>query len=177
MIEPARIAAELHAIADKVERDGPAAWKNAAEWTRPGQPPTRGERGGGIEEGVCSDDRAAERRDDARASKMLKRMQSDAAEAIARLTSLLNRIEECAKPGSNNLATREKQATQIAADGWCVSCWRAGGLVEIATRPTGEAYYRDRCRTCGTHRAETGEDPPLEHVRARLDGKRVRVKA
>ncbi len=176
MTEPVQLATELRRVADLIAKDGPAAWRNAADWTRPGQPPSRGERGGGHGDDE-PDDRVAERRDDARAAKMLRRMQTDAAEALVRLNSLVHRIEECARPGKVHLAAREKQSTQVALDGWCKSCFRAGGMVPIATRPTGEPYFRDRCRSCGAHHAETGEDPPLEHVRARLDGKRVRVRA
>lgn len=176
MTEPAHIAAELHEIADRIAKDGPAAWKHAAEWTRPGQPPSRGERGGGTGEGT-PDDRLAERRDDAAAARILKRMQADAANALTHLTSLIHRIEECAHPRQTHLEDRHKQAAQIAAEGFCISCWRAGGLIPIATRPTGEPYHRDRCRTCGEHHSATGEDPPIDHVQARLDGRRIRVKS
>lgn len=65
---------------------------------------------------------------------------------------------------NRRLLSREQTAAQVAADGWCRSCYRVGVFELIDKRPTGEPYYTDLCRWCGSHRGDL-EQPPIDLLR------------
>lgn len=65
---------------------------------------------------------------------------------------------------NRRLLSREQTAAQVAADGWCRSCYRVGVFELIDKRPTGEPYYADLCRWCGSHRGDL-EQPPIDLLR------------
>lgn len=71
-------------------------------------------------------------------------------------------VAESRKP--RQLKSREIQAAQAAADGWCRSCFRVGVFEPIQTRPGGEPFYRDLCRWCGSHKG-TADQPPVDMLR------------
>lgn len=72
-------------------------------------------------------------------------------------------VAEARRP--RQLKSREIQAAQAAIDGWCRSCYRAGVFEPIAMRATGQPYYRDLCRWCGSRKG-TSTEPALDMVRA-----------
>lgn len=80
---------------------------------------------------------------------------------VVRLRFLLA-IAESRVPRS--LKSREMQASQAAADGWCRSCIRVGIFEPIGVRATGEPFYRDLCRWCGSNKGDL-EQPPAHMLR------------
>lgn len=81
--------------------------------------------------------------------------------SVSRLRFLLA-VAEQRRP--RQLKSREITAAQVAADGWCRSCYRVGVFEPISLRPTGEPYYRDLCRWCGQNRNGL-EQPSIDMVR------------
>lgn len=65
---------------------------------------------------------------------------------------------------TRRLLSREQTAAQVAADGWCRSCYRVGVFELIDKRPTGEPYYTDLCRWCGSHKGDQAQ-PPMDLLR------------
>lgn len=93
------------------------------------------------------------------------------------MEALCNRADWLMDQAQVLAASLEKHRTpaQVEADGWCGNCWaRGGALVPISLRPTGEPYYKGRCRACGSW---PEGDPPADVVKQRLEGRTVRVKA
>jgi hypothetical protein len=54
-------------------------------------------------------------------------------------------------------------------DGWCISCLRDSQYLE----PTAAGRYAQHCRFCGEWSSAHGQEPPLEILRARHQGKRI----
>lgn len=97
--------------------------------------------------------------------------------ALARYASACQEIESLLDQAKVTAREVDKQrsAVQVEADGWCGACWKATGeFVPIALRPTGEPFYRGRCRFCGSW---PGGDPPKDVLEQRHAGKTVRVAA
>lgn len=161
---------ELDQLRERVRRDGDLLWQRTADWVKIQQPPA-GERGGGTSAPA----------DDALRERMLDRMASKYHDELRQLTRRLhddasryNRIADIVLPKPAVSVGNHMQAAQVAAEGWCVSCWRNDQTCEpIAKRPSGEPYYRDRCRPCGAWKAEHGQDPPLPILKLRHEGRRV----
>lgn len=65
---------------------------------------------------------------------------------------------------TRRLLSREQTAAQVAADGWCKSCYRVGVFELIDKRSTGEPFYVDLCRWCGSHKG-TADQPPVDMLR------------
>lgn len=60
---------------------------------------------------------------------------------------------------------RDWTPAQAEAEGWCGAHWHAAkALVAITKRPSGEPYYKGRCRFCG---AWPDGDPPVDVLRTR----------
>lgn len=177
MIQHDRLADTLEAAAHHVRQQGNLTWGRTSDWTTAGRMPSTGVNGGGLGEatpdetnGDMREDRAAARYHD-ELDKLTARLDAD----LHRLTRIMN---ICCPPPPKSLQSKDMLAAQVAADGWCLSCWRDDQHLEpISVRPTGQAYYRDRCRPCGQWRNEHGEDPPPDILRARHTGRRIRVKA
>lgn len=94
------------------------------------------------------------------------------------LEALCNRADWLMDQARSHSGSLEKHRTpaQVEADGWCGSCWKSTGeLVPITMRPSGEPYYRGRCRFCGSW---PGGDPPRDVLEKRLSsGREPRVRA
>lgn len=73
-------------------------------------------------------------------------------------------VAETRRP--RRLGTREQTAAQVAADGWCRSCYRVGVFEPITRRDggKGDPFYADLCRWCGSHRG-TLHQPPVDMLR------------
>lgn len=162
---------ELDPLRSRVLADGDLLWSRTADWVKARQP-SNGERGGGLSE--PSDDALRQRMEDRQASRyhdelktLTERMRADAAR--------YRRIFEIVlPPPSAVLSNKHLQLAQIAAEGWCVSCWRDDqNCTPIALRPSGEPFYKDRCRACGEWKHEHGQDPPLPILKLRHSGRRI----
>lgn len=170
MIEPEVLADDLQDVAVLLRANGGATWGRCDDWEtarmpRPVEPSDdeqeEAERAGRSE--VDEDDR----RDDAAASRyraelnaVTKRLTADA----ARLKTIM---AVCNPPRPKRLANRDLLLAQVAAEGWCTSCWRdEENLTAITLRPEKDPmkkrhpFYRDTCRDCGDYKKEHGQYPP-----------------
>lgn len=156
---------------------GDLLWQRTADWekTKRIAPPSLRE----DDEEQVSDREAEERQGDALADRfrpevrqLAKRIRTDLAR-LAQIDAIVIRAQP------ERLKNRDLLAAQAAADGWCLSCFRDDQFLSpIAVRPgTNQPYYRDRCRPCGEWKSANGEDPPIDVLRTRHRGGRVRVKA
>lgn len=66
-------------------------------------------------------------------------------------------------------STRRVRLAEGPGADWCVSCHRDNGYHE----PISDEAYSDRCRWCREWRAEHGDDPPLELLQRRHEGRRI----
>lgn len=177
MIRPDRLLALLEAVTQQVGHRGDLAWQRIHDWEREARIPRDGNRGGGLADAV-NDDRIREQYEDNAASRYQAELSTltDRIDSDLRRLMVLIAIATPTRP--RTVASKEYLAAQAAADGWCASCFRdAGHLEPIAVRPgTTTPYYVDRCRACGEWRKIHGEDPPIDVLRTRHRGGRVRVR-
>jgi hypothetical protein len=128
--------------------------------------------------GATPDEALKERREDRQAAGYKQELDTLTRRITADMARLRFIIHQACPDRPKHLATVDMTAVQLVADGWCPSCFRDDQhLSPISIRPsTGEPYYRDRCRPCGEWKAANREDPPLEVLRTRHRGGRVRIK-
>ena len=181
MIDPDKLADHLTNTAQAVRARGDVTWGRVHDWTLPGRMPARGERGGGMGPGA-PDERIDDRREDAAAARYHTEMQALTKRLDADLARLTRIISICCPVPPKTLANRDLLAAQVAADGWCVSCWRDDQhLTPITTQRTRNGtevpLYKDRCRWCGEWRSHSRQDPPLDVLQAHHEGRRIRVRA
>lgn len=174
VIDRERLAGLMETAETDLRTDkGVLTWERVEAWTRDGKMPATGERGGGVGDAEA-EDAARDRMEDAAAAryqdeldKLTKRLEAD-------LLRLCRIMDICCPQPSKQLANRDLLAAQVAAEGWCVSCWRDDQhLTPITLRPGGQPYYRDRCRACGEWKAEHGQDPPKMILELRHAGRRI----
>lgn len=176
-LTPEQLVHQLLTTASAIQSHGDTTWQRTHDWQR-FILPSRGERGGGLPEDAVLDDQLADRQEDRQASRyhtellaLIHRIHTD--------TSRLQRLQGIANPPTpRTIKNRDLMAAQVAADGYCLSCWRNNQhLTPIETRPNGEPYYRDRCRWCGEYKAAHRDDPPLEYLRLRHAGRRILLRS
>jgi hypothetical protein len=173
VIDPDLLAKRLKATSEAVTRYGRTTWQRADDWQPPGRMPARGERGGGMADGA-TDERHDDRKEDAAAG----RYHSELSALTRRLDADMARLERimaiCCPEDNRSLRNKDLMAAQVAADGWCTSCWRDDQyLVPIALQKSGVPFYRDLCRACGEWKAEHRQLPPLSILVLRHAGRRV----
>lgn len=171
MIDPEVLADRLESCELALRTYGELTWERVDAWSV-ARMPTKGERGGGIADGADDDDRIDDRREDAAAARYHTELTTLTARIDADLHRLRRIINICNPAVPQSLATKDMLIAQVAADGWCVSCWRADQHLS----PVAERRYRDRCRFCGDYHRDQQEDPPIDILRARIDGRPIRVK-
>lgn len=180
-------------VGRRLEREGQAAALHFAEWEREGKiPPTPPAcalcDGRGCEDchgtgdaPPAFDSRVRQQKEIRAASELRGRF----LKAQVRLGSVLVEIERLLDQATieSKSLDRHRTPAQVEVDGFCGNCWaKAGVLVEVTLRPSGEPWYRGRCRGCGSYRGENGVEAPADVVGLRLRGrepagKKVRVKA
>lgn len=177
MIDHQVLAQRLTHAATVLNRDGGLTWERCQDWTPPGRMPARGERGGGMADGAA-DDRIDDRREDAAAgryhaelSALTRRLEADTAR-LERIVAI------CCPVPAKNLQSRDMLAAQVAADGWCVNCWKDNQHLEPISKVKSRngdmvPRYKDRCRKCGDWKAEHGQEPPLSILQLWHDNRRV----
>lgn len=169
-----RMYEELTKLADLPNMD--VLWQRTVDWQRI-EKISNETRGGGSGE-AASEDVIADRIGDATASRYHDEV-AHLVKALHDSAARLARIHQIVMPGQpRRLQGKDMLVTQVAADGWCVSCWRHDQtLVPIALRTSGpdkgKAYYRDRCRFCGGWKAEHGQDPNMDTLERHHDGRRI----
>jgi hypothetical protein len=157
----------LQEVGRRMEDRGQQTSQRFHDWKRIEQIESDSTRGGGGVEGDV-----AEKRADRQAARLHKRWTKARLEALRAVQELDSLISAAEAPVT--VAEKHRTAAQVEADGWCGHCWRmAAALVPIGTRPSGEPWYRGRCRDCGRDK-----DPPLEVVLSRVQrGKHLGVPA
>ena len=172
MIEPDRLADRLQDCAVKLRCEGGLAGERFSAWTKAAMPrlfESDDDAQEAAEVAGRTERDEADRRGDALAAAywsewqaLLRRLESDTARAV-RLMGVAN------PPQPSRLSQRELQPAQVAAEGLCVSCWKA----KIRDEDVASGQYRDRCRFCGDWRGAHGEDPPAWLLKKRqIHGKR-----
>jgi hypothetical protein len=172
VIEPEVLADRLQELAARLRSEGGLTGERFAAWQKAVMPRLF-ESDDDAQEAAVRESRSERddenRRGDAQAARylsewtaVLDRVGSD----TARMDALMTVANP---PQPRRLAQRDMQPAQLAAEGLCVSCWKA----EIRDEDTDSVRYRDRCRFCGDWRGEHGEDPPGWLLRKRqIHGKR-----
>jgi hypothetical protein len=160
-------------VGRRIEDEGQAVSQRFYEWERADRMPSGDSSRGGGSGGAAPADQLQEQKDDRQAARLRRRW----LQAQVRLESVLAEmgwLMDQAKAVSPQLE-KHRTPAQVEADGWCGSHWRQiGELVPVAERPTGEPYYRGKCLFCGRW---PGGDPPAEVLRARREGRTIRVAA
>lgn len=151
-------------------------WSRTVDWQRI-RPPSTEERGGGSG-GAASDQAVEDRLGDAAAARYHDELKA----LVRRLTTDLRRLQRIAgivlPAQPRKIQGRDMLAAQVAAEGWCVSCWRDDQYLHpIEKDPKGHKRHRDLCRFCGGWKAEHGDLPPMDVLRRLHEGRRIRVKA
>lgn len=158
----------------RVENEGQAASQHFYEWEKPGRLPSDESRGGG-NGGTTSGSRLEDQREDRRTSQLRRRWTAVKARLeadFAEVEWLLNEAQTQARNAANE---KHRTPAQVEAEGWCGNHWKhLGELVPVTLRPSGEPWYRGRCRFCG---AWPEGDPPRDVLETRAKGSTVRVKA
>ena len=167
MTDHRMIAQELRDAADRIEARGDLIEQRFYDWQRLERIPTDESRGGG---GAGAPPDAKAERVASRHLHEWRLLMSDAKAMMGRVTLL----DRTAFPPGSKLEPSHMTTSQLEADGWCGSHWRIREFVAITTRPTGEPYYRGRCRSCGQW---PGGDPPIEVLKAWRDGRPLRMAA
>ena len=161
------------------ERDD-LLWQRTVDWQRI-QKHADDSRGGGSGE-AASDDVIEDRIGDATAARYHDEVQALARRILADLQRWQKIASIVLPPQPRKLQGRDMLAAQVAAEGWCVSCWRdEQTLVPIPVKASGpqkgQPYYTDLCRFCGGWKGEHGQVPPIDILQRHHDGRRITRKA
>lgn len=157
----------MQKIGRRVEDDGQATSQRLHDWRRTERLETDSTRGGG---GASIDLR------DRQMDRQASRMHAEWLRIRQQLDYLCDRAGWLMDQAKAEVRPLDKHRTpaQVEAEGWCGNHWRQiGELVPVSLRPSGEPYYRGRCRFCGSW---PEGDPPAEVLRTRRDGRTLRVK-
>jgi len=127
------------------------------------------------------DERIDDRKDDAAAARYHAELSTLTKRIDADLHRLRRIIGICCPSPTKGLASRDMLSAQVAADGWCVSCWKDDQNLTPITMTTGggkpRPRYKDRCRFCGEWKAEHGQDPPVAILQLMHEGRRITTAA
>jgi hypothetical protein len=156
---------------------GDLLWQRTSDWERMQTDPTPQGEYEGVER-IQSDLEAEDRAGDAAAARYKHELRTLASRLRNDLGRLVQIDETVVRAQPKKLLGRDMLLAQVAAEGWCVSCWRDDQhLVPIEKRASGpqkgSPYYRDLCRFCGGWKAEHGQEPPLDVLQRRHDGRRM----
>lgn len=163
------LARDLRRLADTLEDRGADTDTRLESWTRgptPGDthdtPPQPGDPDyeGPADTPAWIRDLTDDDRPDAARAARLHRTWTRLIHQIEAATPRLIDLDKIAHPKP---ATRQRLDTpaQVAADGFCRSCWRDDHYL----KPTATGRYRDHCRWCGDWLATEGQPPPIEALR------------
>lgn len=168
MIAPEVLADRLDELAVRLRSQGGVTWERVTDWEtatdpRLHVPEPRDEEGEARVRQGRSDVDEEDRKGDAAAARYRSELTSLAGRVYADLARIETIITVCNPDQPERLANRDLLAAQVAAEGWCPSCWRDDQhLQEIELRKsTGKPYYRGLCRWCGGWKGDTGSIPPV----------------
>lgn len=179
-----RLGASLGVLGTLLERDGQTAWDRMDGWQHgPRKAPQTGERGGGGGE-AGAEDRKDEAIQRARAARHFQEFRADLAALDRLVTSLLRRIDVACPPNPAEMKNRTGELepvtpADVAAAGWCSSCWRNDQqmVVREKAKKSGLYYSPTLCRWCMDVKRTYGVEPPLEMLKLHHAGRRISVAA
>lgn len=159
----------LQRVGRRIEDEGQVTSQRLHDWKRVEQVESDSSRGGGG--GVTF--KVADRQQDRQAASMSAewvRIRLQLGYLAERAGWLMDQAKAEHRP-----LDRHRTPAQVEAEGWCGNHWsKIGELVPISLRPTGEPWYRGRCRRCG---GWPDGDPPREVLLTWRDGRSVKVRA
>jgi hypothetical protein len=146
-------------VGRRIEDEGQATSQRLHDWKRTEQIPADSTRGGGGGNGFQMQDRQQDRLAGSMSAEWLAlRLQLD--HTLRRMDWMMDQAKANHMP-----LDKHRTAAQVEADGNCGSCWKSlGEIVPVTERPSGEPYYRGRCRFCGSW---PGGDPPKDVLETR----------
>ncbi len=179
-----RLAASLGVLGTELEQKGLEAWDRMNGWQPgPAGDPMAWTRGGGGSE-TAAEDRKVEAKQARRAGQHLAEFRADLT-ALDDLVQQINRRMDMACPPDvselRNRRTGETEFTEtsgdIAAAGFCVSCWRNDKqmVVREKARKSGLYYSPTLCRWCMDVKRAYGIEPPVEVLKLHHAGRRISV--
>lgn len=140
-------------------------WERTGQWEKP-MLPSNGVRGGGLAEptDVDIEDRAG----DIAASRYHTEVRDLMAEGL-RIAARLNRIAGIVIPKQpRQIQGKEMLDAQVAAEGWCVSCWRYDQTRKDREKNRhGHFHDREACDLCADFKRNHGIYPPLSLLQAK----------
>lgn len=172
MIDPAELADRRQDVLNRMRSEGGLTTERFDAWQKATMPRLFETDDDALEAAARAGRTERDEEDhrlDRRAAAYLKEW----ATVLARIDADMGRADQLMSianpPQPRRLSQMEMQPAQVAAEGLCVSHWKAG----IRDEDSDAGRYRDRCRFCGDWRGEHGEDPPGWLLRKRLvHGKR-----
>lgn len=172
-----RIFAFLAVLGTEGEAKGYLAWDAMAGWKPGPQPaPSSGVRGGGGSE-TQAEDRRAEAAQARSAAKRFEEFRAHLAALEKYAREVMRDIDIACPPDLEELKSRRTgtyeadTAADVAADGWCASCWRNDQQMVRREKDRRDMYfYKSYCRWCGLFKAKHGIEPPLPLLEARHAG-------
>lgn len=163
--QPEKLAKDMASLVSAIRQHAEITWDRLLAWEHRAIPGP--ERGGG-NGGAVNHDAERERMEKRQVAKYAQRARTATADLTADLRGnvfTLRFLFAAANPRPRRqLGSREVLAAQAAADGWCRSCIRVGVFEPIGCRPTGEPYWRDLCRWCGSNKGDATQ-PAVDMVR------------
>lgn len=178
-----RLFASLSVLGTEGEMKGQLAWDRFSGWEPgPQGPPQSGIRGGGGSE-AAAEDRRQERAEARRAGEKQEAYRA----ALTRLDTAVQEVNHlldmACPPDVSELRNRRtgefepETAGDIAASGYCVSCWRNDKqmVVREKAKKSGLYYSPTLCRWCMDVKRTYGVEPPLEMLKLHHAGRRISV--
>lgn len=164
----------MQTVGRRMAEEGQATSQRFHDWKRIDRIETDSNRGGGNGGSAFDPDQAiVNRAEDRQAARMFAEW-ATVRRQLEALSIRAGWLMDQAKGSQDRLMRREWTPAQAEAEGWCGNHWKIGEQVPVSLRPSGEPYYRGRCRACGSW---PDGDPPLEVLKTWRDGKTLRVKA
>lgn len=160
MIDPERLADRLQETAILLRTEGGATWMRVDDWETARMPrqtePLSDEQDAEQRAGASERDED-DRREDAAAARYKQELATITKRLMADLARLETIMAVCNPPHPKQVTNRDLLLAQVAAEGWCTSCWR----VDKTTTDIAKGRYRDLCRKCGEFKSAEGRIPPL----------------
>lgn len=176
-----RLAASLGVLGTELEQKGVPALDALYGWKQgPSKVASPGERGGGGSE-VAAEDRRAERAEARRAAVHHDEFVADLVLLNAVVQRINRRMDLACPPDMSEVKNRKtgeiapETAGDIAAAGYCVSCWRNDKQMVVREKSKGIFVSATLCRWCMDVKRTYDVEPPLEVLKLHHAGRRISV--
>lgn len=161
---PAALVDELERLLQWSPADWDMVWSRTVDWLK-SQQPSNGERGGGLAE--PTDDLLQERKDDRQASRYYEEVRTIAARMLAD-TRRLNNLRSVFLPKQpRQIQGREMTLAQVAAEGWCTSCFRWDNTIKEREKSARGYHHKELCDLCHGFLSDHGVLPPIPLIQAK----------